>query len=58
MLADYASLLTRVKASLNASRCPVVAFGGSYGGTLATLFRLKYPYATQASILRLAGLDP
>ena len=46
VLADYASLLTRVKTSLNASRCPVVAFGGSYGGTLATLLRLTYPSPT------------
>jgi len=44
VLADYASLLTRVKASLGATSCPVVAFGGSYGGTLTTLFRLKYPH--------------
>ena len=44
VLADYASLLTRVQANLSASSCPVVAFGGSYGGTLTTLFRLKYPH--------------
>ena len=44
VLADYASLLTRVKAELKAESCPVVAFGGSYGGTLTTLFRLKYPH--------------
>jgi pimeloyl-ACP methyl ester carboxylesterase len=44
VLADYATMLVDVKAQLNASSCPVVAVGGSYGGTLTTLFRLKYPH--------------
>lgn len=44
VLADYAALIVDVKAQLNASACPVVAVGGSYGGTLTTLFRLKYPH--------------
>eukprot|EP00039_Didymoeca_costata_P008891 m.118213 g.118213 ORF g.118213 m.118213 type:complete len:487 (-) comp14274_c0_seq4:63-1523(-) len=42
-LADYATLLTTLKTELNAENCPVIAFGGSYGGTLTTYFRLKYP---------------
>ena len=47
ILADYAGLLTSVKASLEgAGNCPVVSFGGSYGGTLTTLFRVKYPHVT------------
>lgn len=33
VLADYAQLLTTVLAEKNASHCPVVSFGGSYGGT-------------------------
>eukprot|EP00965_Chrysotila_dentata_P250872 6209700-Pleurochrysis_carterae.AAC.5 len=41
ILADYASLLTGLKLQLNATNCPVVSFGGSYGGTLTTLLRLK-----------------
>lgn len=46
ILADYALLLTTVKAQLNATSCPVVAFGGSYGGTLTTYFRRQYPALT------------
>ena len=41
ILADYAQLLTALKTTVKG--CPVVSFGGSYGGTLTTLFRLTYP---------------
>lgn len=41
VLADYAHLLTALKAQLNATTSKVVAFGGSYGGTLSTIFRVK-----------------
>ena len=36
-------LLTSLRSELAAQSCPVISFGGSYGGTLTTLFRLKYP---------------
>ena len=42
VLADYAGLLGSLKVNLSAVNCPVVSFGGSYGATLTTLFRLKY----------------
>ncbi|KAG8196150.1 hypothetical protein JTE90_007882 [Oedothorax gibbosus] len=42
-LADYAFFLKGFKKTLKAEKCPVVAFGGSYGGMLATYMRLKYP---------------
>ena len=46
VLADYVELLSHVKATVpGAANCPVVAFGGSYGGTLTTFLRLKYPAA-------------
>eukprot|EP00041_Stephanoeca_diplocostata_P017902 m.369509 g.369509 ORF g.369509 m.369509 type:complete len:520 (-) comp20851_c0_seq7:2048-3607(-) len=46
VLADYATLLTWYKDTHNATSCPVVAFGGSYGGTLTTYFRRMYPTLT------------
>jgi pimeloyl-ACP methyl ester carboxylesterase len=45
-LADYAVLLTHLKEEWfngTAKNCPVVAFGGSYGGMLTAWFRMKYP---------------
>lgn len=32
-LADFAVLITQIKANLTAEDCPVVLFGGSYGGS-------------------------
>ncbi|XP_031128116.1 lysosomal Pro-X carboxypeptidase-like [Ipomoea triloba] len=45
-LADYATLIIDLKKNLTATDSPVVVFGGSYGGTLAAWFRLKYPHIT------------
>ena len=45
-LDDFASLLKDFKIKNNATNCPVVSFGGSYGGTLTTFFRVKYPNVT------------
>ena len=43
-LADYAYVVTTIKQTTpGAEQCPVVAFGGSYGGMLAAWMRLKYP---------------
>jgi len=44
-LADYAQLITDLKENIltNAKDCPVVSFGGSYGGMLTAWFRSKYP---------------
>ena len=39
ILADYANLVTQIVPA----ESPVVVFGGSYGGTLATFLRLTYP---------------
>lgn len=38
-LADYAFYLE----TTNVDKCPVIAFGGSYGGMLTAWFRMKYP---------------
>ena len=44
-LADYAELLTHLKATIKgADKSPVIAFGGSYGGMLASWFRIKFPH--------------
>jgi len=48
-LADYAVFLPWLQTQLG-SNCPVVSFGGSYGGMLSGWFRLKYPHVTVGAI--------
>ncbi|CAL1374135.1 unnamed protein product [Linum trigynum] len=63
-LADYAEVLLHVKKSLKAENSPIIVFGGSYGGMLATWFRLKYPHialgalASSAPILYFDDITP
>ncbi|RVW54370.1 Lysosomal Pro-X carboxypeptidase [Vitis vinifera] len=63
-LADYAELITNLKKNLSAENCPVIAIGGSYGGMLASWFRLKYPHivigalASSAPILYFDDITP
>ncbi|KAA8550277.1 hypothetical protein F0562_001961 [Nyssa sinensis] len=63
-LADYAQLITDLKRNLSAENCPTIAVGGSYGGMLASWFRLKYPHiscgalASSAPILYFDDITP
>jgi len=64
-LADYASLIYYLKNSTEGAQdSPVIAFGGSYGGMLASWFRMKYPHvvdgtlASSAPILQFPGVTP
>ncbi|KAF2321723.1 hypothetical protein GH714_001860 [Hevea brasiliensis] len=56
--------VVHVKKNLSAENCPAIAVGGSYGGMLASWFRLKYPHiiigalASSAPILYFEDITP
>ncbi|KAF7123486.1 hypothetical protein RHSIM_Rhsim12G0167100 [Rhododendron simsii] len=63
-LADYAEVIIYLKKKLSADNSPVIVVGGSYGGMLASWFRLKYPHvalgalASSAPILYFDDITP
>ncbi|KAK4286395.1 hypothetical protein QN277_002955 [Acacia crassicarpa] len=63
-IADYAAILIHIKKKLRAHYSPVIVIGGSYGGMLASWFRLKYPHvalgalASSAPILYFDNITP
>ncbi|PWA93097.1 serine carboxypeptidase S28 family protein [Artemisia annua] len=63
-LADYAEILVHLKKKLHAHHSPIIVIGGSYGGMLASWFRLKYPHialgalASSAPLLYLDNITP
>jgi len=51
VIEDYVELLSHIKSTkLGAANCPVVAFGGSYGGTLTTFLRVSHPEAVVGAL--------
>ncbi|XP_075500205.1 uncharacterized protein LOC142538794 isoform X1 [Primulina tabacum] len=63
-IADYAQVLLHVKEQFSAHISPIIVVGGSYGGMLASWFRLKYPHialgalASSAPILYFDNITP
>ncbi|KAK6144308.1 hypothetical protein DH2020_021128 [Rehmannia glutinosa] len=63
-IADYAEILLHIKKILSAHNSPIIVVGGSYGGMLASWFRLKYPHialgalASSAPILYFDNITP
>ncbi|GAV78034.1 Peptidase_S28 domain-containing protein, partial [Cephalotus follicularis] len=63
-IADYAAIILHIKKTYLASYSPVIVIGGSYGGMLASWFRLKYPHialgalASSAPILYFDDITP
>ncbi|KAH7542070.1 hypothetical protein FEM48_Zijuj02G0034400 [Ziziphus jujuba var. spinosa] len=63
-LADYAEIILQVRNDYGAHKSPVIVVGGSYGGMLASWFRLKYPHmalgalASSAPVLYFDDLVP
>ncbi|KAL8515887.1 hypothetical protein ACS0TY_014547 [Phlomoides rotata] len=63
-IADYAEILLHIKDKFSAHKSPIIVVGGSYGGMLASWFRLKYPHialgalASSAPILYFDNITP
>ncbi|MED6143828.1 hypothetical protein PIB30_009639 [Stylosanthes scabra] len=62
-IADYAQIIIHIKNTYS-HKSPVIVLGGSYGGMLASWFRLKYPHvaigalASSAPILYFDDITP
>ncbi|XP_059643915.1 uncharacterized protein LOC132285736 [Cornus florida] len=63
-ITDYAKIIIYLKNKFSAQESPVIVLGGSYGGMLASWFRLKYPHialgalASSAPILYFDDITP
>ena len=56
ILADYVELIQHIKTQYRAQSCPTIAFGGSYGGSLAAFMRYRYPDIVQGALASSAEL--
>jgi lysosomal Pro-X carboxypeptidase len=57
-LADYASVVNRLRREYGGAQdSPVIAFGGSYGGMLASWLRIMYPSAVDGGMLATMFFD-
>ncbi|KAG1667860.1 hypothetical protein FOA52_011048 [Chlamydomonas sp. UWO 241] len=55
-MADYAGLISELELEFDPqNQAPIIGFGGSYGGMLASWFRMKYPHLVDGVI---AGSAP
>ena len=63
-MADFAQLIYAIRDEWDAWDSKIIGFGGSYGGMIASWFRMKYPnavdgvLAASAPIWSFVGLDP
>jgi lysosomal Pro-X carboxypeptidase len=55
-LADYAVLIRSIRLEYGDINIPVIAFGGSYGGVLSAMMRVKYPGTVDGAISASAPL--
>jgi len=58
-MADYAWFIQKLRQRLGCTtgQCPIVTFGGSYGGMLVAWFRQKYPQLTVGGVGSAAIID-
>eukprot|EP00933_Yihiella_yeosuensis_P023383 TRINITY_DN18212_c0_g4_i1.p1 TRINITY_DN18212_c0_g4~~TRINITY_DN18212_c0_g4_i1.p1 ORF type:complete len:504 (-),score=68.37 TRINITY_DN18212_c0_g4_i1:113-1624(-) len=58
-MADYAWFVPTLRNRLKCGSldCPIVTFGGSYGGMLVAWFRQKYPHLTVGGVAASAPID-
>lgn len=50
IIGDFVQILTSVKRDYSAESCPTIAFGGSYGGTLAAYMKYSFPDVVQGAL--------
>jgi len=49
-MSDYVDFIYFIREKYNAQNIPVIVFGGSYGGMLASWLRMKFPYVFQGAL--------